>query len=61
VARTYNGDYHFLLVEIDRRTLTFQAIARSGQTIDAGVLYKDARDAAPAHASLTPQDRALLR
>ena len=48
VARTYAGDYHFMLIEIEGRELHFQAISRGGQTIDAGTLYKDeqaARDA----------------
>jgi hypothetical protein len=57
VARTFAGDYHFMLIEIDGRELHFQAISRSGQTIDAGVLYKDedaARDADAARA--TPRD-----
>ena len=41
VARTYAGDYHFMLIEIDGGELHFQAISRSGATIDAGTLYKD--------------------
>jgi 3',5'-cyclic AMP phosphodiesterase CpdA len=45
VARSFDTDYHFMLVEIDGRTLHFQAISRTGKTIDAGTLYKDARDA----------------
>jgi predicted phosphodiesterase len=45
VARSFDTDYHFMLIEIDGRELHFQAISRTGQTIDAGTLYKDARDA----------------
>jgi predicted phosphodiesterase len=41
VARTFDGDYHFMLIEIDGRELHFQAISRAGRTIDAGTLYKD--------------------
>lgn len=47
VARTFDSDYHFMLIEIDRRELHFQAISRTGRTIDAGTLYKDRRDARP--------------
>ena len=45
VARSYSQDYHFMLVEIDDDALHFQAIARSGETIDAGILYQDAATA----------------
>lgn len=38
VARAFDSDYHFMLVEIDGRALHFQAITRTGATIDAGVL-----------------------
>ena len=41
IARSYSQDLHFLLVEIDRDTLHFQAISRTGITIDAGTLSKD--------------------
>jgi 3',5'-cyclic AMP phosphodiesterase CpdA len=46
VARSYSDDYHFMLVEIARDALHFQAIGRRGQTVDAGTLYQDARAAA---------------
>jgi hypothetical protein len=42
VVRSYSQDYHFMLVEIENDALHFQAIARSGDTIDAGTLYQDA-------------------
>jgi len=45
VARTFASDYHFMLIEIEGRQLHFQAISRSGQTIDAGTLFKDEGDA----------------
>ena len=37
-ARGYDRDYHFMLMEISGRELFFQAIDRSGRTIDAGVI-----------------------
>jgi 3',5'-cyclic AMP phosphodiesterase CpdA len=40
IARSYAQDLHFMLVEIDRDTLHFQAISRTGATIDAGTLAK---------------------
>jgi predicted phosphodiesterase len=38
IARTYSDDYHFMLVEIDGEQLHFQAISRTGRTVDAGSL-----------------------
>ena len=60
IARTYDSDYHFMLVEIDDDELHFQAISRSGRTIDAGTLYQDGRDARP-ESGATPRDTAALR
>ena len=60
VARTYDSDYHFMLIEIDGHEMHFQAISRSGRTIDAGTLYQDGRDAQP-QPSTTRQDTAALR
>ena len=40
VARSFDRDYHFMLIEIDGDELHFQAISRTGRTIDAGTLYK---------------------
>lgn len=40
IARTYDADYHFMLVEIEREALHFQAIARTGATVDAGSLRR---------------------
>jgi predicted phosphodiesterase len=45
IAHTFDGDYHFMLIEIDGRELHFQTISRTGRTIDAGTVYKDPRDA----------------
>jgi predicted phosphodiesterase len=43
VARSYDDDFHFMLVEIDGDELHFQAITRQGRTVDAGVLRKEER------------------
>jgi 3',5'-cyclic AMP phosphodiesterase CpdA len=40
IARTFDRDYHFMLVEIEDDALHFQAISRTGRTIDAGTLYR---------------------
>lgn len=40
VARTYDRDLHFMLVEIDRGALYFQTLSRKGVTIDSGVIRK---------------------
>jgi hypothetical protein len=36
----FDSDYHFMLVEIDGKELYFQAIARTGATIDYGVIRR---------------------
>jgi len=41
IARTYSGNYHFMLVEIEGDVLHFQAISRTGETIDAGRLRRE--------------------
>jgi len=43
IARSYSGDYHFMLVEIEGDDLHFQAISRTGHTIDAGTLSRAGR------------------
>jgi predicted phosphodiesterase len=40
VARAFDTDYHFMLVEIERDVLSFQAISRTGETVDSGALYR---------------------
>jgi hypothetical protein len=40
VARSYDADYSFLLVEISDSGLAFQAINREGRTVDAGSLRR---------------------
>ena len=62
VARTFAGDYHFMLIEIDGHELHFQAITRSGATIDAGTLYQDGRERRQAQQpDVTPRDTPALR
>ena len=48
IARTYSGDYHFMLVEIEGDDRHFPAISRSGRTIDAGTLSRAGRRPAAA-------------
>ena len=38
IARSYDRDYHFMLIEIADETLSFQAINSKGETVDAGTL-----------------------
>jgi len=40
IARSYDRDYHFMLAEITDDGFFFQAINRTGMTVDAGVLRK---------------------
>lgn len=40
VARAYDRDYHFMLIEIAGRSLHFQAVTRTGRTVDAGVVHQ---------------------
>jgi predicted phosphodiesterase len=40
VADAFDTDYHFLLIELERDVMSFQAIARTGETIDSGALYR---------------------
>ena len=54
-ARTFNSDLHFMLVEIDRDELHFQAITRGGVTIDAGTLEKEKSERA------MPEGKAALQ
>jgi predicted phosphodiesterase len=42
VARSFDDDFHFVLVEIDGDELYLQAISRQGRTIDAAVLEEKA-------------------
>ena len=42
-AAAYDHDQTFMLVEIARADLTFQAISRTGQTVDSGVIHRESR------------------
>ena len=58
VARTFHDDLHFMLIEIDRDELHFQAITRRGVTIDAGTLEKEKRRTpVPADTAVRQQSR----
>jgi hypothetical protein len=39
-ARSFDRDYHFVLMEISGHELYFQAISRMGETVDAGVISR---------------------
>ena len=40
LARGFDTDFHFMLMEVSGDTLYFQAISRSGETIDAGSISR---------------------
>ena len=42
-ARSYDADYHFVLMEVTGAELFFQAINRAGATIDGGVITRRSR------------------
>jgi len=56
-ARGFDRDYHFMIVEISGDELYFQAISRTGLTIDSGVLHRPG--AAVAEAGTTPSPAPL--
>jgi predicted phosphodiesterase len=47
LARGFDTDFHFVLMEISGDTLYFQAISRKGETVDAGSITRTARPASP--------------
>lgn len=47
MAAGYDEDTHFMLMEISGDDLWFQAISRTGQTVDAGRITRPARPQAP--------------
>jgi 3',5'-cyclic AMP phosphodiesterase CpdA len=61
IARSYDNDYHFMLVEIDGDDLHFQAITRTGATVDAGTLYQDGEEAQRASGAVTSSGTAPPR
>jgi len=50
----FDSDYSFMLVEIDGNDMYFQAVSRTGQTIDAGVVHHPPFPEAAAPASPLP-------
>jgi Calcineurin-like phosphoesterase len=44
----FDTDYHFMLMEIDGADLHFQAISRTGATVDSGVIHRAAGAASDA-------------
>jgi 3',5'-cyclic AMP phosphodiesterase CpdA len=40
MARGFDQDYHFMLMEVSGNELYFQAISRTGTTVDAGVIVR---------------------
>ncbi len=50
-AKGFDRDYHFMIVEIAGDDLYFQAISRTGTTVDSGVLHRSAGPAAASAAS----------
>ena len=47
-AKGFDRDYHFMIVEISGDDLHFQAISRTGATIDSGVVHRPGAHAAVA-------------
>ena len=43
LARGFDADFHFVLMEVSGDTLYFQAISRTGATVDAGSITRTAR------------------
>jgi hypothetical protein len=39
-ARGFDTDYHFMMMEVSGNQLFFQAISRTGETVDAGVITR---------------------
>jgi len=53
-AKGYDRDYHFMLVEITGDDLYFQAINRTGVTIDSGAVHRPGAPAAGASTAPSP-------
>jgi predicted phosphodiesterase len=52
IARSYDQDYHFMLAEISDEGFFFQAINRTGVTVDAGSLRRPSTALRPAPSSV---------
>jgi predicted phosphodiesterase len=62
IARSYDEDYHFMLLEVEDDALHFQVVSRAGETIDAGIMHRDgAKAAAERRKGVTPTDSAVHR
>jgi len=46
-ARGFDEDYHFMLMEVSGSELFFQAITRTGTTVDAGVISRPPSQPSP--------------
>jgi len=46
IAKGFDSDYEFMIVEITGNDLYFQAISRTGETIDSGVVHRPGAPAA---------------
>ena len=53
-AKGFDRDYHFMIVEIAGDDLYFQAISRTGQTVDSGVVHRPGALAAAASTAVGP-------
>jgi hypothetical protein len=42
MARGFDTDFHFMLMEVSGDTLYFQSISRTGETVDAGSITRTA-------------------
>ena len=56
----FDSDYSFMLVEIDGTDLSFQAVSRTGQTIDSGVVHHPPFPEAAAPASPLPPGSTMV-
>jgi predicted phosphodiesterase len=56
----FDSDYSFMLVEIDGTDLNFQAISRTGQTVDSGVIHHPPFPAAATEAAPLPPGSTLV-
>jgi hypothetical protein len=59
-AKGFDTDNHFMIVEISGEDLYFQAISRTGETVDSGVVHRPGAPAAVASTSPGPAAPAVL-
>ena len=55
MAKSFDTDYHFMLIEVTDAGLFFQAIDRKGNTVDAGALRQPGRSTATTTAGTPPR------